>query len=131
MRPIFVILSTLATLLSLPLIRRAYLDYQGWYNLGAGGLPHNIFGWIIQCTLRLFASRDTKSTACYESGRNVSELEKRSYFKAGEEISQRKGKAPETGAWVAPHRQLSMTGSRKLVEVKRPSDLAGLSSVLS
>ena len=113
-------LSILASLLSLPLVRLAYLDYRGWYDLGAGGVPHNIFGWALQSAMRIFATPDTKSTACYETAGNFSNIQRRSYFKMGAEIPHRKGIRPKTGVWVAPHRQLSMTSSKEMVTV-RPS----------
>ena len=47
---------------SLPLY---FAGYRDWYDLGAGGVPHNAVGWIVQSVLRVLASRDLWSV---ESG---------------------------------------------------------------
>ena len=101
------------TVAALPLIRLAYIDYRDWYALGRGGIPHNVFGWIIQCGLRLVAARDVRSTGCYDSLK-TSELEQKGFLEA--DIPKR-SKPPSTGSFVVPHRQIEETASDTLKEV--------------
>ncbi|MCJ1249768.1 hypothetical protein MMC30_006994 [Trapelia coarctata] len=103
----------LLAVLALPLLREAYQDYCGWYNLGAGGVPHNVLGWGLQCMLRLVASTDTRSTGCYGSV-NDSDLDGQSFLDGT--LPTREGTAPEVAPFVAPHRQLTDTAS---AEVKK------------
>ena len=91
---------------SIPFIRVAYLDYRGWYALGAGGISRSPIGWITQCVLRLKASRDLKSTKCYDAALKT-DLEGQSFL--DRELPVRLGNAPKTGQWVVPHRQLDDT----------------------
>ena len=90
----------------------AYRDYSAWYALGEGGIPHNILGWSLQCIARLLCSRDVKSTSCYD--RYFSDEE--SFLDA--KLLAREGKAPKTGLWAAPHRQLEGTASEVLKKVR-------------
>ena len=103
---------TLLTIVALPLIRLAYIDYRDWIALGRGGIPNNVFGWTIQCILRLIADRDVRSTGCYESLK-TSDLERKGFLES--DISKRAN--PRTGAWVVPHRQLEATASEPLKQV--------------
>jgi len=100
-------------LVLIPLLRTIYLDYRGWYNLGAGGIPHNAFGWTVQSFLRLIGSGDTKSTACYDKMMG-SPLECQSFIVG--ELPAREGDPPTVGRWVAPHRQLVDTADSNLVK---------------
>lgn len=104
------------TILLLLLFRYAYLDYQGWYALGAGGIPHNVFGWLAQSLLRLRASRNVRDSGCYDAAIRNNELERTSFLK--DQLPAWTGKAPKTAVWVAPHRQLEQTAS---AEIKRVS----------
>ncbi|MCJ1237155.1 hypothetical protein MMC14_005140 [Varicellaria rhodocarpa] len=99
----------LITILSLPLpllLRTAYNDYNNWHALGPGGIPHNVFGYLLQCGLQLFATRerDRKSTACYIGAGG--ELDRRSFFLEEEGVPVREGGRPEVAGWVLPHRQI-------------------------
>ena len=110
--------SLATTLLLLPLFRYAYLDYQGWYALGAGGMPHNVFGWLVQSLLRLRASRNVRDSSCYDKAMKSGKLERISFLDG--QLPARTGKAPKTGVWVAPHRQLEEVAN---VDVKKVSPL--------
>jgi len=104
----------LLAVLVLPLLREAYQDYCGWYNLGAGGVPHNVLGWGLQCMLRLVSSTDTKSTGCYDSV-NDNELDRQSFLDGT--LPAREGTAPEVAPFVAPHRQLTDIASAEVKKV--------------
>ena len=105
----------LLTLLLSPLIPFAYLDYQGWYNLGAGGLPHNALGWLMQSLLRLCADRNLRDAKPYDVEILTSELEKTSFLR--NRLPAWEGKSPKTGKWVAPHRQLEQGASAEIKTV--------------
>ena len=102
----------LLTFLSLSLLRTAYLDYSGWYRLGAGGIPHNVYVWFLQNILRLRASRDRWSTTWYVVLKK-SKLEQESFLNG--DIPRRA--IPRTSPWVVPHRQLQGTAGEKLKQV--------------
>ena len=101
--------TSLLTLLLLPLIPFAYHDYRGWYDLGAGGLPHNALGWLMQSLLRLCASRNARDASSYDVEIRTSDLENTSFL--GNRLPAWEGKSPKTGGWVAPHRQLEQDAS--------------------
>ena len=102
----------LLTILSLPILSIAYVDYSGWYGMGAGGIPHNVFGWLVQSLLRLRASGDRRSIACYDKLKS-SKLERETFLDG--ELPKRAH--PSTSPWVAPHRQLEEMASEKLRQV--------------
>lgn len=106
--------SALAILLLL-LFRYAYLDYQGWYALGGGGPPHNVFGWLLQSLLRLRATRNIRDSGYYDAAIKNSELERTSFL--NDQLPAWTGKAPKTGVWVAPHRQLDQAASAQIRSV--------------
>lgn len=110
------ILATVLTVLFLSLFRYAYLDYQGWYALGAGGLPHNVFGWLVQSLFRLRASRNVRDSSCYDAAIGSNELEKTSFL--DKQLPTWTGEAPRTAVWVAPHRQLEQVASAKILKVR-------------
>lgn len=103
------------TILLFPLFRYAYLDYQGWYALGGGGIPHNVFGWLVQSLLRLRASRNVRDSTCYDVAMKATELERTSFL--DDQLPAWTGNAPKTGVWVAPHRQLEQFASSEIKKV--------------
>ena len=98
------------------LFRYAYLDYQAWYALGSGGIPHNPFGWLVQSLLRLRASSNVRDSSCYDAIMKHSELERTSFI--DDQLPAWTGKAPTTGAWVAPHRQLDQIARAEIKTVR-------------
>lgn len=98
----------------LPVFRFAYLDYRGWYALGAGGLPHNVFGWMIQSILRLRATSDVRGTLCFD-GHAPADLAAQAFLDPN--LPKRDGARPRVGIWVLPHRQLEQRASRGVIEV--------------
>ena len=109
-------LATVFLILLLPLFRYAYLDYQGWYALGAGGLPHNVFGWLVQSLLRLPASGSVRDSSCYDAATGSTELEKTSFFDG--QMPKWTGEAPRTGVWVVPHRQVEQVAGAEIKKVR-------------
>ena len=101
-------------LLALPLIQQAYGDYCDWYDLGAGGLPHNPYGWAYQCILRVISSSDTKSTSCYDNVESAA-LEGQSFLDG--DLSAREGQAPTVAPFVAPHRQVTDKAPAEVTKV--------------
>jgi len=99
--------------LSLPLLYMAYSDYSGWHQMGAGGIPHNAFGWVVQNFLRLRGTQDKRSTACYDTLKAQSPLEQASFL----DVDLPRRASPRTGPWVVPHRQLEDFASEKLRQV--------------
>lgn len=99
--------------LSLPLLYMAYSDYSGWHQMGAGGIPHNVFGWVVQNFLRLRGTQDKRSTACYDTLKAQSPLEQASFL----DVDLPRRASPRTGPWVVPHRQLEDFASEKLRQV--------------
>ena len=102
------------TLASLPLLRYLYLDYRSWYSLGAGGIPHNLFGYLVALVLGTRKARDTRGTLCY---RKLLEdpLEAKNYFDS--DLPIREGAAPVVSGWIAPVRQMNAQASNELVKV--------------
>lgn len=108
------------SLLSLVTLRIAYRDYCSWYTLESGGLPHNVFGWVVQLLLRLFANRDTKSTSCYDDHKYIAQAGRvgsTSFLAEHGGLEVREGERPVVGKWVAPHRQLDQLGTEDVKEV--------------
>ena len=110
------LLATVLIILLLSLFRYAHLDYQGWYALGTGGLPHNVCGWLVQSLLRLCASRSLRDSSCYDAAIESTESEKRSFF--DDQLPQWTGEAPRTGVWVVPHRQIEQVAGAKMKKVR-------------
>ena len=83
----------LLTVISIPFFRAVYLDYRSWYDLGPGGFPHDVRGWAMQSILRVLASRDLRSTKCFQDSK-MSELDRQSFF--DNELPNRSGLSPKT-----------------------------------
>jgi hypothetical protein len=106
-------------------VRICLHDYRGWLGLGAGGLPYNFFGWVLQWLIKLtIAKRDTISLECYDKTLKIdlSESEKRrndtNYLSS---LPQRPGDRPKVAHWVIPHRQLRKAPtSQAVLQVKLP-----------
>ncbi|RDL41965.1 uncharacterized protein BP5553_01944 [Venustampulla echinocandica] len=97
-----------SSLLVSPLLRLAYIDYQTWYDLGPGGLPRNVLGWLIQAALRPIA-KETLSTACYSEPKTIAQAGVYSHksFLIEEAVPVRTPPRPDVGNWTVPQRQRS------------------------
>jgi len=103
----------LLTAFFLPLLYTAYRDYSGWHGMGAGGIPHNVYGWFLQNLLRFRGTQDKRSTECYDSLKVKWILEQASFLN----FDLPKRDSPRTGPWAVPHRQLEGFASEKLRQV--------------
>ncbi|KAH7020518.1 hypothetical protein EDB80DRAFT_887955 [Ilyonectria destructans] len=105
-------------------IRTCVQDYHGWLNLGEGGLPYNVGGWVIQWILKLtMAKRNTIDIKCYARPlpADLAVVEKRrNTVKHLGPLPQRLGSRPKVAHWVIPHRQLrEKPPSRSLIQACR------------
>ena len=105
---------------SVPLLYQIFAlirqDYRGWKALGAGGLPYNVWGWLINSALRPLG-REARGTDCYDSEKLRSmggDVGNRGWLG---DLPVRTGSRPHIGPWMAPHRQLSQHASPELNKV--------------
>lgn len=73
----------------------ALRDYRAWLALGPGGLPANVYGWLIAVSLRPL-SRETTSVAMYAGAPAPG---------VPLVLPQRAGRRPSIAPWPIPHRQ--------------------------
>lgn len=86
-------------------LRALYADYTAWLALGAGGLPHNALGYLIQVCMRIAAPRDTRSLDPYLSVKQVSVYKRDAAAKYLADLPKRAGPRPTVPPFVAPQRQ--------------------------
>lgn len=90
----------------------AYRDYQAFLALGAGGLPHNAIGWLINAlVLRPLA-------LSYSSRLYVGDYPNNGASKAIANLPKREGKRP-TAAGIVPHRQMTDQATKSMMEPLR------------
>ena len=111
----------------LAVFRSAARSYRSYLNVGRGGIPHNIIGWMIQGLGQLIAIRDPLATlpfakpsravlARYGDGGQRSYLATDLQPRAGTEgadldkATREKAGRPIIPAFVAPQRQISQQG---------------------
>lgn len=104
--PRLIAFTALATL-STPLL---YNNYRAFLALGPGGLPYNVFGWLVALGLRPFA-RETRNTEEY-----VRDGSQERWLR-DDDIIARKGERPKFGWHVAPVRQQNMIPSEEIAKV--------------
>ena len=75
-------------------------DYREWRALGKGGVPYNLYGWMMVTRFRLEA-RDTLGTAIYRDRMGGPDDSIRL-----PDLPQREGPRPRMGKHPVPHRQL-------------------------
>ncbi|KAI1848279.1 hypothetical protein JX266_005992 [Neoarthrinium moseri] len=102
----------------IPLLSYAISSYRGWRALGRGGLPPNIFGWLINVALRPLSRSDTRAPAPYtlESLEAVWGPAGRQSFVEGKLPPARSGARPEVPTYVAPQRQTTEQGAPAMLE---------------
>lgn len=100
----------LTSLLALP-IPWLFNNYRAYIALGPGGLPYNVFGWLIALVAKPFG-RETKSTAEYDADPN-----KDSWLTDLDSIAGRRGARPTIGWHPAPHRQLDQIPTDAMKQV--------------
>ncbi|OZD07175.1 hypothetical protein CH275_08415 [Rhodococcus sp. 06-235-1A] len=79
-------------------------DYAAWIDLGPGGLPANVGGWLITTALRQLSRRDPLTV----HGAAGTELHWH--------VEHRSGPRPTIAPYPIPHRQLTDRGSAALIE---------------
>ncbi|MBU5209654.1 DUF5519 family protein [Bacillus safensis] len=89
-------------------------DYEEWKKLGKGGVPYNVYGWLLVTYYR-FYKRNPIKTDIYNDRLNTRE----DSVRLGE-VEKRKGPRPKIGKHPVPHRQLdqldSEPGTRALLD---------------
>jgi hypothetical protein len=80
-------------------------------------LPYNFFGYIIQSTMRLFASNDTTSVACYIDPKTLAKQDAAVSKKFLRELPARPGGRHELLPWVAPQRQVGSGSPKEIRDV--------------
>ncbi|KAF8556213.1 hypothetical protein OG21DRAFT_1506837 [Imleria badia] len=80
-------------------IRRSISNYHAYIAMGPGGLPYNIYGWLLSLCFKPFA-REKLSTEQYDQDGN------KETFLDHEEIKERRGDRPKMSWHIAPSRQL-------------------------
>ncbi|KAI1134850.1 hypothetical protein F5Y05DRAFT_192833 [Hypoxylon sp. FL0543] len=98
--------AVLAVGTSFKLLSRIIGDYNEWYALGPNGMPHNLFGYLVQSAIHPFARLDVREPAPYDQAKlskRYGPLSLRSFLDTP--LKPRKGERPEVPLYVAPQRQ--------------------------
>ncbi|KAL6856553.1 hypothetical protein J3F83DRAFT_751965 [Trichoderma novae-zelandiae] len=111
-----------------PLTALMMPSYRGFIDLGPGGLPHNVFGWLLQGALRPLAMANTLDQSVFQKPGICSLYEPHgtTRFLQGE-LAPRRGDRPIIPDYVAPQRQITERGDEALVD-KMNSHLRDLAS---
>jgi hypothetical protein len=92
----------------------AVKDYREWKSLGKGGVPYNVYGWLMVTRFR-FEARDTLDTAQYAD--RIGGLDDSVRLP---ELPRRQGPRPRMGKHPVPHRQMDQkpedNTARKLLD---------------
>lgn len=86
-------------------MQRVKNDYTAWMELGPGGLPANVAGWLITTALRPCARRDPL-TVDGASGTGLHW-----------QLEHRPGPRPRMAPYPIPHRQLTERGTPALIDL--------------
>ncbi|KAH7263990.1 hypothetical protein B0J15DRAFT_489676 [Fusarium solani] len=104
-----------ATFIGVPVLRAAVLDYREYIKIGPGGVPYNVFGWLIQLCLRPI-TKEPFHTSCYDGARAIKEAgpNASSAFLSEGDVPVRCSPRPEVGRWTVPSRQLTDLGDEEV-----------------
>ncbi|KAL2424200.1 hypothetical protein ABEF95_004333 [Exophiala dermatitidis] len=92
----------IGTIGSFALARWAWTDYQAYLGYGPGGLPYNVFGWLITTTVLRALAIDTLDVRKLET-----DPDQRTWVAAEtEKLPERKGPRPTLGRHAVPQRQM-------------------------
>ncbi|RFU76403.1 hypothetical protein TARUN_5845 [Trichoderma arundinaceum] len=98
-----------------PLVALAMPSYRGFIDLGPGGLPHNVFGWLLQGALRPLAVKSTVDQSVFKKPGISSSYEPHGNTRFLQEpLAQRRGERPVIPNYVAPQRQATEKGDEAL-----------------
>lgn len=97
-----------------PLVAWVMESYQTYLDVGPGGLPHNVFGWLIQGAAQLIARHDVRDHKVFLSEpsarQGLGPYGTKSFL--SKPLPERKGERPIVPGFVAPQRQMSDRGPR-------------------
>jgi hypothetical protein len=118
-QPHRIALVTALIAVSTPLTYLVYADYCTWLQLGRAGLPHNIFGYLIQTLLRPLKAKPF-DTSCYNNPRIVAKSgpNAQTAYLSADDIPIRKGERPQVCKWILPQRQLDGGSSQAAKDVR-------------
>ena len=107
-RPAIFAAATAACLI--PVFPRLVRSYHGFLALGQGGVPYNVFGWLLQATLKLIARTDTTDPAHYSRAEILDPYSPHStltFLDGPPPLEGREGDRPVVPCYVAPQRQVT------------------------
>lgn len=105
---------------SIPAFSYALSSYRGYLALGRGGMPYNVFGWMLQGLLQLLAKWDTRDPSPFTKPKNRKPTEphgSKTFFTSP--IPERVGDRPTVPGYVAPQRQTTQQPTDGEVMSKR------------
>lgn len=96
-----------------PVVAWARESYQTFLDVGPGGLPYNLVGWMMQGAAQLIARNDTRDHRPFTdpAARHALEPHGTKSFMSGP-LPERMGERPVVPGFVAPQRQMSDRGPR-------------------
>jgi hypothetical protein len=102
-------------------LTHAVRSYRAWLALGKGGLPYNVFGWLMQVAAKLLRARTDVTRLGLYSRPDVRAAYDEPYvnlsFLGGDKsLPARRGARPEIPNFVAPQRQSSETADAAMLE---------------
>jgi hypothetical protein len=86
-------------------------NYRQFLDLGPGGLPYNVFGWLVALAITPLG-RETLSTGEYDTDPN-----KETWLDPSK-ILRRRDSRPRLGWHIAPHRQVEQFSTEEFRKVK-------------
>lgn len=97
-------------------IPAAYRDYQSYLDLGPGGPPYNVLGWL---GVKLFTPfrREMFGTRIYDR-----KVERGQDMEFLTELPRRDGERPTMGAFTVPQRQITQRPSQEMKDVRHALD---------
>lgn len=96
-----------------PVVAWARESYQSYLDVGPGGMPYNVFGWMLQGATQLVARHDTRDHKPFSEPSfraSLGEHGTKSFLSG--HLPERKGDRPIVPGFVAPQRQMSDRGPR-------------------
>lgn len=112
------VLGTTAIMVGLalcPLVAWARESYQSYLDVGPGGMPYNVFGWMLQGVTQLVARHDTREPEAFSDPSfrgSLGEHGAKGFLPGGGRLPERAGDRPVVPGFVAPQRQMSDRGPR-------------------
>ncbi len=94
-----------------PILSYAITSYRGFMALGPGGIPHNVFGWMVQGIFQLIARHDVRSAEPMTKPHVAAQFTPhgdKTFFDTP--LPERVGERPDVPGYVVPQRQMSDRG---------------------